>query len=301
MRNCIRLIIVATATFSFKIHSFYGLVSHDTANADGRRPALSEHIELEDYRGAVGFLAYARREQILTDRTLTNALTLAAARADFPGHSFHFGLGAHYRQLALGSRKSEPGIFSPAVGFTWSASAFRAEIAGAEVFQRAAFSYLAQLALPIEFGSDWENASSQPMRWSLNAYFHLSTHVGFIAGYEPLAAHARAGLWVSPVEGFSARCLARIHAQLGAQWEFSLSYQLENSASPVVQPPAVPTQTSPVQTRKAKTTPAFATLVKWGLSPVEALRFVREKDVCALSAAAQSALQKHRWECRNRA
>ncbi|MFO1469404.1 MAG: hypothetical protein U1F27_00025 [Turneriella sp.] len=64
--------------------------------------------------------------------------------------------------------------------------------------------------------------------------------------------------------------------------------------------PTVPLETKEVKRPpKQRHAPAFATLVKWGLTPVEALRFAREKDICKLNAASQAILLKHRWECRD--
>lgn len=283
-----------------QLMGFYGRVSHDTANANGARPALSESLEVDEQVSGAGFLLFMRREQIINDRTLTNAIALATANARFPGHLFQFGAGTHFRQQALANRAAEPGLFAPAVGFAWTTAAFRGEIAGAEKFLRATLSILTHIALPVEFSGDFENAFSQPVRWSANAFVHLSSHVGLITGYEPLAQRTRAGLWLKPIEGLNARFLARLNPQAETQWEFSLHYQVDTAAPVNTTKPAAQLETKevkrPVKPRQA---PAFATLVKWGLTPVEALRLAREKDVCKLNAASQAILLKHRWECRN--
>jgi|GEM_PF-2847761 len=283
-----------------QLWSFYARIAHDSANADGSRQALSESIEIDEHRSVTGFLLFARREQILRDRTLTNALALATANARFPGHTFQFGLGTHFRQQALTGRMPEPGLFAPAIGFVWNNAGFRGEISGAEKFTRATLSVLTTIGLPVEFNSEFENAFSQPFRFSANAFVHVSSHVGFIVGYEPLAGQSRAGLWIRPIESLAARFLARLSPQNETQWEFSLSYQAESGTAAHKEPaPARVSLKEERRPKKPRQAPAFATLVKWGLTPVEALRFAREKDICKLSAAAQNVLSKHRWECRN--
>lgn len=299
MLNSMRFCGLSAILAGSQLSGFYARIAHDTANADGSRQALSESIEIDEHRSMTGFLLFARREQMLKDRTLTNALALATANARFPGHLFQFGLGTHFGQQALTGRLPEPGLFAPAVGFVWNNAAFRGEISGAEKFTRATLSVLTTIGLPVEFNSEFENAFSQPFRFSANTFVHLSTFVGFIAGYEPLARQARAGLWIRPIESLAARFLARLSAQNETQWEFSLSYQAEAAASAYKEPaPAKVSLKEETRPKRPRQAPAFATLVKWGLTPVEALRFAREKDICKLSAAAQNVLSKHNWECR---
>lgn len=282
-----------------QLHAVYARIAHNTGNADASRQALSESIEVDEHVSGAGFLLFARREQIMADRTLTNGTALATANAHFPGHTFQFGLGTHFRQQALTNRSAEPGFFAPAVGFVWSTAAFRGEVAGAEKFTRASLSVLVNLSLPIEFNSEFENAFSQPIRWSANTFLHLSANAGLMAGYEPLAGLTRAGLWFKPLEGLQARFLARLNPQAETQWEFSLSYQADSDAPAYKQPlPARVELKEDRRPKKPRQAPAFATLVKWGLTPVEALRFAREKDVCKLNAASQAILSKHHWECR---
>lgn len=299
MLNGIRLGGLLALLTGSQLLGFYGRMAHDTANADGSRAALSESIEIDEHIPSAGFLLFARREQIMNDRTLANAIALATANARFSGHTFQFGAGTHFRQQALGNRAAEPGLFAPAVGFAWTAAAFRGEIAGAEKFLRASLSFLTTLALPVEFNSDFENAFSQPIRWSANLFVHLSSHIGLIAGYEPLAQRTRAGLWFKPLESLNARFLARMGTQTGTQWEFSLSYQIDSAATANAEKsPARVALKEEKHTRKPRQAPAFGTLVKWGLTPVEALRFAREKDVCKLNATSKAILSKHHWECR---
>ena len=299
MLQSIRICACSAIWAGSQIFAFYGRVSHDTANADANRPALSESLEIDEHMTGAGLLLFARREQILSDRTLSNAIALATANARFPGHLFQFGAGTHFRQQALGNRAAEPGLFAPAVGFAWTSSSFRGEIAGAEKFLRAQLSVLTNLALPIEIHSDFENAFSQPIRWSANIFVHLSSHVGLITGYEPLAQRTRAGLWFKPLEGLNARFLARLDTRASAHWEFSLSYQIDTVTPTAAEKlPARIEFKDEKRARKPRQAPAFGTLVKWGLTPVEALRFAREKDACKLTAASQAVLGKHHWECR---
>lgn len=299
MLNSIRFCGLSAILAGSQLSGFYARIAHDTANADGARQALSQSIEIDEHRSMTGFLLFARREQILRDRTLTNALVLATANAGFPGHIFQFGLGTHFRQQALTGRMPEPGLFAPAVGLVWNNAAFRGEVSGAEKFTRATLSVLTTIGLPIEFNSEFENAFSQPFRFSANAFVHVSGYAGFIAGYEPLARQARAGLWIRPIESLAARFLARLSPQSETQWEFSLSYQAESDTATYKEPtPARVSLKEERRQKKPRQAPAFSTLVKWGLTPVEALRFAREKDICKLSAAAQNVLSKHHWKCR---
>jgi hypothetical protein len=299
MLNGIRFCGLAAILATSQLFGFYGRIAHDSANADGSRAALSESLEVDEHFAGAGFLLFARREQIINDRTLTNAIALATANARFPGHLFQFGAGTHFRQQALGNRPAEPGLFAPAVGFAWTTSSFRGEIAGAEKFLRASLSVLTTPALPVEINSDFENAFSQPIRWSANIFVHLSSHVGLITGYEPLAQNTRAGLWFKPLEGLNARFLARLNPQNATQWELSLSYQIDSIAPAAAEKlPARAELKEDKRPRKPRQAPAFGTLVKWGLTPVEALRFAREKDACKLTAASQAVLSKHHWECR---
>lgn len=300
MLNSIRFCGLAALLAGSQLLGFYGRVAHDTANADGTRTALSESLEVDEQVSATGFLVFARREQIINDRTLANAIALATANVRFPGHLFQFGAGTHFRQQALGNRTAEPGLFAPAVGFAWTTAAFRGEVAGAEKFLRTSLSILTTFWLPIEFNSDFENAFSQPIRWSANLFVHLSSHVGWITGYEPLAQRTRAGLWFKPIDGLNARFLARLNPQTETQWEFSLSYQFDSvPAAGMEKMPSRVELKEEKRPKKPRQAPAFATLVKWGLTPVEALRFAREKDPCKLSSTSQAVLSKHRWECRN--
>jgi hypothetical protein len=120
-----------------------------------------------------------------------------------------------------------------------------------------------------------------------------------ITGYEPLAQNTRAGLWFKPLEGLNARFLARLNPQNATQWELSLSYQIDSIAPAAAEKlPARAELKEDKRPRKPRQAPAFGTLVKWGLTPVEALRFAREKDACKLTAASQAVLSKHHWECR---
>ncbi|MFO1524591.1 MAG: hypothetical protein U1F16_01320 [Turneriella sp.] len=296
MRTGICILFVSLILATNAAMAFYGRINHGTANADASRRALSDSIELEDNGGKIGYAVFARRDQIISDRTNTNALGIAVLPVRFPGHEFRFGLGAHFHQQALVSRRAEPGSFSPAGLIGWNAESFRLEVAGGEKFLRAAAALLFDFAVPIEFGSDFEQAFSQPYRWSVNAYGHLMRYGGLIAGYEPLSARARTGFWLKPVEGLQISTIARLSTGTTAEWEFALSYQF--TAPPGEAHSAPTTKIKGPEHKRERKSPAFATLVKWGLTPVEALRFTREKDACSLGAASQAILNKHHWECR---
>lgn len=283
-----------------RLCAFYGRVSHDTGNANAARRANSDVVELDEILPQGAFALFARREQIDLDRTFVNALAFVSAVAKFPGHTLQFGAGTHFSQKSLEGKPAEPGIFAPALALIWTTSKFRGELAGSEKFSRATMSVLARIVFPVEFNTDFEAAATQALRWSANAFVHLSDYFGLIGGYEPFADRARAGLWLRPVQGLNARLLARLHTRAETLFELSLTYHFDAAVSAPHTEAAVTAVMASAEDprRKFKKTPAFATLVKWGLSPVEALRLAREKDICKLSASAQAILSKHKWVCR---
>lgn len=304
MSNRFWLLVASSWLFnSSSVFALTARLGHETgvAAATGRSPA--ETLDLENISGPFAFTAYARRDQLGTERNLTNVFALAGVALDLEGHRFQFSLGSHYRHEKLNARQKAPGSLYPAVGFLWSHAAFRSEIAASEFATRSSQSFLLEAWLPFEVNSEFEYLDALPYRWATQIFVHLSTHGGFILGYEPLSASPRAGAWLAPVDSLTLRTVAGFARSGETYFEFSLQYSLDttNVGQSAGNEPFLPRQPLKKPRRLPKKVPAFATLVKWGLSPVEALRFTREKDACALGATARTALARKNWGCRDAA
>lgn len=281
-------------------HGLNARLGYDGGNANATRAADNATLEMEHLETHWGYAVYGRREALPRDRTLTNASAIGMAGGTLEGHSFFVGLGAHFKHQVIQSRSSgTPGIL-PAAAFFWRHDAFHTEIAASEKMTRSAMAFLFTAGIPWEIGSDFEYLDSQPYRWSVNAFAFISRYGGLIVGYEPLAFRGRVGAWFSLQDSLQLRSVVRFAPALESFWEFSLQFTFDvQTASPQHAGAAVAAlqyqeKSVPVKT---KTVPAFGTLVKWGLTPVEALKLTREKNICALSANARAALKKHHWEC----
>ena len=276
-------------------------LARDTGNGNASQNVASDSVDFESDTDVVSLAIFARRDAFSSERNVTNVMALAGAGASIEGHHFLFSLGSHYRHERLAVREILPGAFYPAVGFRWSHALFRAEVSGSEYATRTSTSFLVDVGIPLEINSEFEYLFSQPYRWVTQTYAFLSPYGGLIFGYEPLSQSARAGLWLSPIEALKLRSVARISAASETYFEFSLSYFLESPVNAVQVSPPVDSQKplNPRPRRLPQKVPAFATLVKWGLTPVEALRFTREKNACELSASAQASLARKNWGCRN--
>jgi hypothetical protein len=285
----------------FATWSIAARLAHETGNGNASRRVASDSFDFESEADLVSLTVFARRDAFAADRNVTNAIALAGASVSLEGHHFLFSLGSHYRQERLAARELLPGAFYPALGFRWSHALFRTEMTGSEYATRASASLLLNLGIPFEINSEFEYLFSQPYRWATQTYAFLSPYGGLIFGYEPLSQTARAGLWLSPNDVLKLRTLARLSSASETYFEFSLSYSMESPANGQSNSVAIDSEKLPVSRpgRLPQKVPAFATLVKWGLAPVEALRFTREKDACALSPAAQTALARKNWGCRN--
>jgi hypothetical protein len=282
-------------------HALQARLTHDGGNGNANRAALSDSLEVEDATEHWGYTVFARRDDLSDDRTLANAAALMQAGKRFGGHAFYLGLGAHFRQQKLNARSAEPADFLPAAGLSWHHDLFRTDVAASAKMTRAALAFLVQAGIPLELNTEFEALYSQPYRWSANVFAFVSRYGGLILGYEPVSVRARAGLWLKPLEHLQLRSLMRISPGVETYWEFSLSYSIQvdhsDPAEPVLK--TTPAEKKIAAPKKPQTVPAFATLVKWGLTPVEALKYAREKDICSLSASAQAALKRHHWECRS--
>lgn len=297
-----RALLFAAAMLPGGVYPFFARVAHDTGN---RGPVSSDSLVFRSASGPVSYAVFARRDEIPADRNLLNAAALAYAVFPFEGHEFAFGLGAHYRQSTLWKQKPGTGSFHPALGATWSHELFRADLTASEYLTRTSISLLTFTVLPVEFNTEFEYLFSQPYRWSANAYFFLTRRVGLVAGYEPLAERLRSGFWLKPSADLQLAALARVAPGSETFVEFSLSFSLDvpvpaSARMAETQESAAPARqrTYHKQRRLPQRVPAFAVLVKWGLSPVEALRFSKEKDACTLNEHSKQILAGKRWGCR---
>lgn len=297
------LVIVGSLSSVSSAFALTARLGHETGNADAARPVAAETLDLENVSGPFAFTAYARRDALATDRNLTNAIALAAAGFELEGHRFQFALGSHYRHEKLSARQNSPGSFYPAFGFLWSHAVFRSELVGSQYVTRASGSFLLELPVALELNSEFEYLHSQPYRWSTQVFAFVSKYGGLILGYEPLNERARLGAWLAPTQGIRLSALARFASAGETFLEFSLQYSLD--ITPAVAnheaEPFVPKAPRVKKRRLPQKVPEFSTLIKWGLTPVEALRFTREKDACALSQSARASLARKNWGCRDAA
>lgn len=282
-------------------------LQRDTGNAAASAPVQGDQLEASGSSGAISYNVYARRDDFAGDRSLLNAAALAYSGFTVEEHRFGFGLGSHYRLEKLQRLRAGQGDFYPALGFFWSHPLFRADLSGSEYLTRVSVSGLIDLGLPVELNCDFEYLHSQPYRWSANAFLFVSRYGGAIAGYEPLSQRLRAGFWVAPAKALRLSALTRFGAG-ETFYELALSFQFDDTAQPQGELPGYHANADQPekddapkksQRRTPRNVPAFAVLVKWGLSPVEALKFTREKDACALSERAQRTLAAKNWGCRD--
>lgn len=289
------------------LFSLTARLQRDTGNAAAARPVQGDQLEASGSSGVLAYNLYARRDDFSGERTLLNAAALVYSGFTAGEHRLSFGLGSHYRQEKLERVRAGQGTLHPALGFFWSHPQFRADLSGSEYLTRVSFSGLIDAGLPVELNTDFEQIHSQPYRWSANAFFFVSRYGGVISGYEPLSQRLRAGLWFAPVKELRLSALSRFGAN-ETFFEFALSFHFEPAPETAGQLPRYHAnaeqpdeddQPKKWQPRKPTSVPAFAVLVKWGLSPVEALKFTREKDACALSEQARRTLTAKNWGCRD--
>lgn len=289
------------------VFSLNARLQRDNGNAAARSTVQGDQVEAGGSAGDFAYSLYARRDDFAGDRSLLNAAALVYSGFSVEDHRLAFGLGSHYRQEKLQRLRAGQGDFYPALGFFWLHPQFRADLSGSEYLTRVSVSGLLDMGLPVELNSDFEYLHSQPYRWSANAFFFISRYGGAIAGYEPLSQRLRAGFWVAPVKALRLSTLTRFGAG-ETFWELALSFQFDTATQTQGELPRYHANTGEPdedgqpkkwQRRKPKKVPAFAVLVKWGLTPVEALKFSREKDACTLSERAQRALAAKNWGCRD--
>ncbi|GAB4423309.1 MAG: hypothetical protein OHK0011_03140 [Turneriella sp.] len=289
------------------VYSLSARLQRDNGNAAARNAITGDQLEAAGSSGSISYNLYARRDDFAGDRSLLNAAALVYSGFSVEDHRFAFGLGSHYRQEKMQRVRAGQGDFYPAVGFFWSHPQFRADLSGSEYLTRVSLSGMVDLGLPVELNSDFEYLHSQPYRWSANAFLFVSRFGGAIAGYEPLSQRVRAGLWLAPVKELRLSALTRFGSG-ETFWELALSFQLDSAVQAPGELPRYHANAGDSdeddepkkwQRRKPKNVPAFAVLVKWGLTPVEALKFTREKDACALSERSRRLLTAKNWGCRD--
>lgn len=289
------------------VYSLSARLQRDNGNAAARNAITGDQLEAAGSSGSIAYNLYARRDDFAGDRSLLNAAALVYSGFSVEDHRFAFGLGSHYRQEKMQRVRAGQGDFYPAVGFFWSHPQFRADLSGSEYLTRVSLSGMVDLGLPVELNSEFEYLHSQPYRWSANAFLFVSRYGGAIAGYEPLSQRVRAGLWLAPVKELRLSALTRFGTG-ETFWELALSFQVDTAGQAQGELPHhhanagdsdEDDEPKKWQRRKPKNVPAFAVLVKWGLTPVEALKFTREKDACALSERSRRLLTAKNWGCRD--
>lgn len=275
-----------------------GRIGHDTANASAKKPAQGEALSLTYSEPSWRYALFARRDVLSSDRNLLGAAAIAQRGLHFGGNSLYLGVGTHFGRVEVFGQPVQA-RFSPAAGLHWQSPGLSLEIVGSERLTRAEAAFLVNFALPLELRSFFEYVESQPYRWSVDILAHVSRYGGLIAGFEPIASAPRAGLWFRPVENLSLRALSRVPLGGEVYFEFALAYAWKDTpaagaAVRIEEAPALPPKARP-ETK----IPAFATLVKWGLAPVTALKLAREKNICSLDPNSRAILARHHWECRD--
>ncbi|HRP68559.1 MAG TPA: hypothetical protein PLY93_03425 [Turneriella sp.] len=260
----------------------------------------SQTLEIEKQHENYAFSFLGQRDTLPNAQRFTNAALIASSRKNFNEHQLSLGLGAHFYQQQVRNTAAQTPNFVPAFALEWRHPRFLGSVQVSQKMTHAAIALLADLFVPVEWSSSFLSLPAQPYRWSLDAYASLFAWGGIVLGYEPITAFSRAGFFVTPSATLQARALVRMRQNGEAFAEFSLGYVFEEkSHTPLVEPTKTHAAQEKIPLRKKeRVVPRFSVLVKWGLTPVEALRLSREKNICALSINAQALLKRHKWECR---
>ncbi|MBV6492596.1 MAG: hypothetical protein LDLANPLL_00591 [Turneriella sp.] len=298
--------IFALCTFFLKTQDLQAVSASFTSQQGSKTFVRRNAAEVDESHEGYSLLLFGVRNELTPGMHTSNAAVIASAAKEFNVHRLQIGLGTHFFQQKTGSTPTTTPQILPAFGFEWRHPVFFMGIQFSERMVRAQVSFLADLFIPVEFSSGFENLPGEVNLWSFDAYAFLAKYGGVVLGYEPLQEVTRAGVWISPIENLQARALARIFSQSETYVEFSMRYSLDvftpeerkikNTTEDV--PEKVNLTNKKNNFPKNKKVPSFAILVKWGLSPVEALKLSNEKNICALSSKAQEVLKRHKWECR---
>lgn len=273
-------------------------LTHETPKAGATRPAVSDALSLTHSGALWRYAIFGRRDELVADRNLLNAVVIASGGLRFGGHGLYLGLGTHFQRVQL-SGQSGQSRFAPAAGFHWQSDRFNLEILGAEKLTRAQAALFIHFLIPVELMSLFEYLESQPYRWSVDIFASVSRLGGLIGGFEPIAPAARAGLWLKPLENLSLRALSRLPLTGEVYFEFSCAYAWNDIPAPGLSVRSEEALEPPAKVKPETRIPAFATLIKWGLTPVMALKLTREKNICALDRNSRAKLARHHWECRD--
>jgi len=240
---------------------------------------------------AAAELALSSRRVALARAERLTVFSVAAAETFTRGdHAFSPGVGALFMVTGAGVG----GESKPALSFKWDYPSFRFNLLGAE---NAATT---NLTLAIDWfalraGADYfRTAETQlPLDIAVRPWQVFE----FYIGYEPRLAHFRAGATLGWGEVVSLGATIRF-AERESFVDFSASARLDFSKPALTDASAIlPHARIERKEKKPREMPAFATLVKWGLTPVNALKLSREKNICALDALSRAALEKHHWRC----
>ncbi len=295
------------------IHPLSLGLDRETPSRAGKRALESSALEIKGDQEAFGF--FLRRDSGKENYAQTNALGLVHAVVKNGEQLFAFGAGVHFQHETRLNERMQNGVFSPAFAFSWTHPTFQFIFAGAERMARTSLSLLSEILLPIEWNTEYEFIDKQTPRWSFNTFVFLVSWGGLTAGFEPLTMRTRAGAWVTLADSLRLRTVVSFETTQNLLTEFSLSYTFSTEGSRPVQKRVQKERMEKdsddersesgrasskyKKKRRAlpKSVPRFGLLVKWGLAPVEALKFAKTHDVCALNAASQAALARKNWRC----
>lgn len=240
----------------------------------------------------------SRRDALPKARVITQATAIAAIDYSRGDHIFLPGLAAHYRESRDTNRAPQATVL-PAFAFTWQYSAFAFTGLAGDGFLRARLQVPFELGLPMQFAATVE-AAGEITYAPIELRVDILHSLGVTLGYEPASARARAGLSLGPIEGVSLQSAFRFGAA-ESTWEIAASYSLAvaslRSTPPTDASQILPQSSFRQNKKREQKVPTFAILVKWGLTPVTALKLTREKNICALDDASRAVLEKHNWKC----
>lgn len=148
--------------------------------------------------------------------------------------------------------------------------------------------------------------------------YYLNSKVGFRLGVDYFASSFSVGAWISFQENFQIDTnislpSAKREETLG---EVSLRYFFGESAGKTGYKNSLAQRKKIFEKKdrdkrkssahkkkyfaKNKSFPSFQTLLRWGISPVESLKMVRAKNICAGSLRSQKIAAQKKWKCRRK-
>ena len=285
---------------------------HDESAAGSKQSARRDEMHYEQQATHVFADVIARKdhlEKIYDGTRLNAALGYPISLSD---GKLSLGGGINYQRTEAPSTLSAETALHPAglLCFRNSIGYFKSLISSQ--FGQAELSYLTKWLLPVELHALLEYQSYLPIQFISEVFVFLGSQVGLLGGYEISGARTRLGVWVSPIENLQLKLLFRISEESTSRIEFSVrsiigevqpSAPVNDSRSAPSELPTKnvsPKSIHPPQSvdHLKKTVPQFAILVRWGLTPSEALALSRDHDICKLGSVAQNKLAQHNWRCR---